>query len=90
MPYSVVLRPTAVEFLSELPGKHQRQIRDKVDSLAEDPRPPGAETLQGHPEFWKIRSGHYRIIYTIQEDILVVTVVKIGHRKDVYRRLKQL
>ena len=55
-------------------------------SLADDPRPPGAEKLAGVGDKYRIRQGNYRILYEIQDDILVVTVVKIGDRKEVYRR----
>jgi mRNA interferase RelE/StbE len=53
--------------------------------LAEDPRPPGARALQGRPGL-RVRVGDYRIIYTVEDDVLLVVVVRLGHRRDVYER----
>ncbi|MBF0179794.1 MAG: type II toxin-antitoxin system RelE/ParE family toxin [Magnetococcales bacterium] len=63
-----------------MPPHLQRAI-----GLSVDPRPPGSCTLKGIPNVWRIREGDYRIIYSIQDDRLVVLIVKIGHRREVYR-----
>lgn len=63
----------------------RRRILHAASSLAHDPRPPGARKLEGISDTWRIRAGDYRIIYTIEDDRLVVLIVKIGHRREVYR-----
>jgi len=62
-------------------------VARKIDALADNPRPSGAEKLKGAKDLWRIRSGNYRIIYTIQDEALLVLVIRIGHRREVYRYL---
>ena len=71
--------------LAEFPAKIQRQIKHRLLSLAEEPRPPGVEKMKGEIDTWRIRSGSYRIVYEIHDRVLLVLVVKIGDRKDAYR-----
>jgi mRNA interferase RelE/StbE len=61
-----------------------RRILERIEALAADPRPPGSEKLSGQ-ERYRVRQGNYRILYEIIEDELVVTVVKVGHRRHIYR-----
>jgi mRNA interferase RelE/StbE len=82
--------PKAESQLAELPRKHQGQILKKIESLKDNPRPPRSRQLENYSHLHRIDSGNYRIIYTIQDDVVLVTLVKIGHRKDVYRRLEHL
>jgi mRNA interferase RelE/StbE len=85
--YRIEFKPAAVRALAALPNPDQRRIRTRIDALAAEPRPPGAVDLRGSPEgFLRIRSGDYRIIYLVQDRVLLVIVVTIGHRRDVYRR----
>ena len=87
MAYRLTILPAAWRELSALSKSDQRRISQKIDQLAEDPRPSGAKMLQGRLRFFRIRSGDYRIIYTVEEDRQRVLVVKVGHRRDVYRGL---
>jgi mRNA interferase RelE/StbE len=84
--YQIEVTPVARKMLAELPRSMGAQINERILSLARNPRPPGCGALQG--ERWKgytrIRSGNYRIIYRIEDQRLVVVVVKIGNRRDVY------
>ncbi len=84
--YSVVLRRSAV---AELEGVSQdtdrRRIVERIGALAHDPRPRGCEKLAGRNDRLRIRQGDYRVIYAVDDGKRVVTIVKIGHRKDVYR-----
>jgi mRNA interferase RelE/StbE len=79
--------PKALRHLAALPKSDQERITQRIDALADDPRPPGAKALQGQHGLYRLRSGDYRIIYKIEDDRLLVLVIKIGHRRDVYRRL---
>jgi mRNA interferase RelE/StbE len=70
-----------------MPKADQKRIAEKIDSLAENPPDPDTTKMKGNNPFHKIRVGDYRIIYEIQEKIFVILIVKIGHRKDVYKRM---
>ena len=82
--YRIYIKPTAVKELQRIPKQDVTRIIEKVRGLSSDPRPPGCEKLSLE-EKYRIRQGKYRIIYAIEEDKLVILVIKIGHRKDVYR-----
>ena len=85
MTYRIELRPAAVRALKHIDHHDRDRIRGAIALLGEDPRPPGAKALQGRPGL-RVRVGNYRIIYTIQDDVLLVVVVTLGHRSDVYGR----
>ena len=83
--YRVLIKPSAVKELERIPRKKDRQrIVERISALADDPRPYGSQKLSGKDRF-RLRQGSYRIIYTIEDDALVVYVIKTGHRNDVYR-----
>ena len=83
--FEVFIKPSAAQELESLPRKKDRQrITDRIRRLAEDPRPPGCQKLSGRDRY-RIRQGVYRIVYSIQDEQLIVVVVKVGHRKDVYQ-----
>jgi len=90
MKYSVEFRPTVLKSLKLLPKKDLRRIKKRVDDLAENLPDPATTKMKGNNSFHKIRSGDYRIIYEIHDDRLVILIVKIGHRKDVYKRLEYI
>ena len=73
--------------MKRLSKKELRQIKKKIDDLAEDLPDPATTKMKGNNTFHRIRAGDYRIVYEIHEDRLVLLVVKVGHRKDVYKRL---
>jgi mRNA interferase RelE/StbE len=85
--YTVTILPSALGQLAELPSHDQKRIKDRIDRLAVDPRPPGFKKFQGESDLFRLRSGNYRIIYSIADVRLVVLVIRIGHRRDVYRSL---
>ena len=85
MAYSVHLAPAAERQLKALDKPTQQRIVRRLRKLEGNPRPHGVEKLSGSENFHRIREGDYRIIYTIKDKDLIVLVVKIGHRKDVYR-----
>jgi len=60
-------------------------VARKIDALSGDPRPPGVEKLRGAENLWRVRVGDYRIIYTVRDEVVLVLVIRIGHRREVYR-----
>jgi mRNA interferase RelE/StbE len=82
--YKIFFKRPAVKDLDPIPKKDLQRIIKRIDSLKEDPRPPGCEKLTGQ-ERYRIRQGNYRIIYSIQNQELTIWVVKVGHRRDIYR-----
>jgi mRNA interferase RelE/StbE len=82
--YKVEIKRSAAKELEQLPPKDRARVVTRIQSLATDPRPPGAEKLSGQ-ERYRVRQGNYRILYEIHDDLVVVVVVKIAHRRDVYR-----
>jgi len=82
--YKVVLRRSVAKDLRGIPKKDARRIVSAIRGLGEDPRPPGVKKLSGQ-ERYRLRLGNYRILYSIEDNVLTVTVVKVGHRRDVYR-----
>jgi mRNA interferase RelE/StbE len=84
MNYRVFILPRAQKELEELPGDAYNNILSTMLALAQDPRPHGCTKLQGR-DGWRVRKGDYRIIYEIDDQQKSVTVVRIGHRRDIYR-----
>jgi mRNA interferase RelE/StbE len=82
--YKVLIKPSAVKELESIPKKDRQRITTKIGSLADTPRPPGCQKLSGQ-ERYRVRQGNYRIVYEIQDRELIVFVVKIGDRKDIYK-----
>ena len=82
--YKIYFKESVEKDFRAIPKKDLQKIILRIQALASDPRPPGHEKLTGQ-ERYRIRQGHYRIIYSIQDKKLTVWVVKIGHRKDIYR-----
>jgi len=87
MAYTVEVAPAAERQLKALPKPIQTQIGRRIDKLVENPRPHGVEKITGGNDLYRVRSGDYRILYTINDQKLLVLVIKIGDRKEVYRRL---
>lgn len=85
MSYQIELRPAAVRALKRIDHQDRDRIRGAISLLGENPRPPGAKALKGRPGL-RVRVGDYRIIYTVDNDILIVTVITLGHRREVYER----
>ena len=82
--YKVYFKKSVEKDLSTIPKKDLKKILQRIATLARNPRPEGHEKLTGQ-ERYRIRQGRYRIVYSIQDDVLTIWVVKVGHRKDVYR-----
>jgi len=83
--YRLLIKPLAVKEIEAIPLKRDRQrVVERISKLAEDPRPSGSEKISGQDKY-RVRQGRYRILYVIEAQDLIVQVVKVGHRKDVYR-----
>jgi mRNA interferase RelE/StbE len=82
--YELAFRKSVAKDLRALPKHEVRRIMQRIRSLADDPRPAGCERLSSQEQY-RVRQGAYRIIYEIKDNRLIVLIVKVGHRRDVYR-----
>ena len=87
MIYRIEILPSAQKEIASLSGKLRRRIDGSIAALAENPRPTGCVAIKGYKSLYRIRVDDYRVIYRIRDDIILVTVAKVGHRREVYRRL---
>ena len=82
--YRLLIKPSAARELEALPRKDRIRVVDRIRVLENDPRPPGCEKLSGYGQY-RVRQGNYRVVYAIDDAASSVVIVKIGHRRDVYR-----
>jgi mRNA interferase RelE/StbE len=87
MAYRIEIKSQAIKALAQIPSPHRRRIAGAIDGLARNPRPTGCVKLAGASDAYRNRVGDYRIVYQIEDRVLVVYVIRMAHRKDVYRRL---
>lgn len=87
MKYRIEVKRSAAKALKKIPKPERKSISKKIDSLAEKLPNPDITKMKGNNPFHKVRVGNYRIIYEIQDDALLILIVTIGHRKDIYRNL---
>ncbi len=85
--YKVQLKREAEKFIRKQPRKVQVQITSALRKLGSNPRPTQAKKLAGMDELYRVRAGDYRIVYTIQDKKLIILVVRIAHRREVYKNL---
>ena len=85
MSYKVIVRRSAEKSIKALPKKIQARVIGAIDLLSENPFPPASTKLKGR-DGYRIRTNDYRILYTVENEILTVTVVAVGHRKEIYKR----
>ena len=83
--FKVLIRRSSADELGRIPKKDLRRIVVRIEKLAGEPRPEGCEKLSGQDRF-RIRQGDYRIIYSVDDAIRTIEIVKIGHRSEIYRR----
>jgi mRNA interferase RelE/StbE len=84
MTYSIKIAPAAERQLRKLDAPVRRRVQGAIDLLAEHPRPPKGIQLDGGSGEWRVRTGDYRIIYEIHDDHLIVLVLRLGHRREIY------
>ena len=82
--YKIFFRKSVDKDFSAIPKQDLRKVLRRIEMLSKDPRPSGCEKLAGQERF-RVRQGRYRIVYSIQDKDLTVWIVKVGHRKDIYR-----
>ena len=87
MTFRIEFTKSAAKALKAIPKTAQKRIAKKIESLAEGPLDPAKSKMKGDNPFHRVRVGDYRIIYEIQTEILLILILKIGHRKEVYRGL---
>lgn len=86
MAYRIEFRPAALRDLRSLPKDVLVRVGARIAALADEPRPSGAEKLSGTEEdFYRIRVGDYRVIYKIEDKVLLIVIIKVRHRREVYR-----
>ena len=84
MSYEISILRRAQKELAKLPQSDYQRIRNAISNLANNPRPSGCKKLKGRPA-WRIRIGDYRVIYEIRDRQLIIVVIDVGHRRDIYR-----
>ncbi len=84
MAYEIVFRKSAIKQLRKLPKAVVSTLATLIDSLAENPRPTSCKKLTGVTNTYRVRSGDYRVLYTVDDSIVTVEIVKVGNRQDVY------
>ncbi len=85
MAHKVLISPAARRDLKRILGPERRRIAAAIDGLADEPRPHGAVKLVGEAKLYRVRVGDYRIVYTVEDGRLIVLIVRVGHRKDIYQ-----
>lgn len=84
--YKVTVKKSAAKAIAQLPKSINNRLIPQIKQLGEDPRPSGAKKLRGAEDLWRIRVGDYRVIYSIEDTIMIVDVIQVAHRKDIYRK----
>jgi mRNA interferase RelE/StbE len=82
--YRIAFKRSVIKDLRQIPNQDVQRILKHIDDLADEPRGSGAEKLTGE-EVFRVRQGNYRILYTVEDDVVTVTIVRVGHRRDAYR-----
>jgi mRNA interferase RelE/StbE len=83
--YRIEFKPSAEKSLAKLPADLQKRIIRAVDLLAENPRPHGVVKMEGDDNLWRIRVGDFRIVNEVHDSVLLVMVLRVGHRREIYR-----
>ena len=90
MTYRIKIQPSAKRQLKKIPQIVQTLIGGLIDLLGENPRPRGCKKLKGKRNLYRVKCGDYRVIYTIEDDVLLVTVIRVGYRSVSYQKLGRL
>lgn len=85
MSYRIEVAAAALRQLRKLDQTARRRVQAAIELLAQEPRPAGAKKLVGGDGEWRVRTGDYRIVYEVHDDVLLVLVIAVGHRRDIYK-----
>lgn len=86
MTHRIEVTPAAARQLRRLDPQARRRVQAAIELLATEPRPASATRLVGGTSAWRVRTGDYRVVYDSQDEVLIVLVIAVGHRRDVYQR----
>ena len=86
-PFAIALKRSVLKDLRRIPQSIVRAIQDRIAALSENPFPSGVESIEGYAHHYRIRMGNYRIVYEVAATVRIITIVRIGHRKDVYKKM---
>jgi mRNA interferase RelE/StbE len=90
MAYRIEVTPRARKDLRALPKRERQRIAEQIDALTTDPRPTGCKKLKGREDFYRIRVGDYRVVYQIEDEVLLILIVRVGDRKEIYKIIRRL
>ncbi|MDX1921285.1 MAG: type II toxin-antitoxin system RelE/ParE family toxin [Candidatus Caenarcaniphilales bacterium] len=85
--YKIEIKKSAKKQLAKVPDSHRQAIADKINSLANEPIPANATALTGYENVYRFRHSTYRIVYQVKDDVLIVEIIRIAHRKEAYKHL---
>jgi mRNA interferase RelE/StbE len=88
--YRIEVTPRALKDLKALPKRERQRVAEQIDALKADPRPTGCRKLKGREDFYRIRVGSYRVVYQIENEILLILIVRVGDRKEIYEIIRRL
>jgi mRNA interferase RelE/StbE len=86
--FRIEVSATAEKQIRKLPREHQVRVLQAIRALAREPKPPGSRRIRGYEDVYRIRVGTYRVLYRVEAQRLVIIILKIGHRRDIYRSLR--
>jgi len=90
MVYRIEVTPRAGRDLKALPLRERQRVADQIDAMKDNPRPQGCRKLMGRGDFYRIRVGDYRVVYQIEDEVLLILIVRIGDRKEIYEIIRRL
>ncbi len=90
MSYRIEVTPRAQKDLKALAVRERQRVAGQIDELKTDPRPQGCRKLKGREGFYRIRVGGYRVVYLVEDELLVILIVRVGDRKDLYEIIRRL
>lgn len=90
MAYRIEVTPRALKDLKALPTRERQRVADQIDALMINPRPQGCKKLKSREDFYRIRVGDYRVVYRVEDKVLLILIVRIGDRKEIYEIIRRL
>jgi len=88
--YWIEVTPRAQKDLKALPTRERQRVAEQIDALKTDPRQAGGRKLRGREDFYRIRAGDYRVVYQIEDEVLLILIVRVGDRKEIYEIIRRL